>query len=293
MSRALITLLLAAACLAPRLASADKNPFAAGAKSGTFRTSDGVRLHYFEAGKGRAIVFVPGWTVPAWMWDPQIRYFAKDYHVIALDPRSQGESERPTEGNHLERRAQDIKELVEKLKLAPAILVGHSLAARELLSYVDQFGTGTLAGVVLVDHAIGPFPKPEEAASFHALLRQVGTNRRELLGRMIPNFFKKPLPTGYKERLIEDAMKTPSNTALALIAGSMGTDFKPKLPGMRIPVLYAITPQYRDDGEWVKTNVPGAKVEMFENAGHVLFMDEQDRFNALVDEFARSSFRAP
>ncbi|PYU55403.1 MAG: hypothetical protein DMG56_25300 [Acidobacteria bacterium] len=49
--------------------------------------------------------------MPAWIGDPQIQYFAGHYHVVALDPRSQGDSDKPLEGNSPERRAQDIKEL--------------------------------------------------------------------------------------------------------------------------------------------------------------------------------------
>ena len=49
--------------------------------------------------------------MPAWIGDPQIQYFAEHYHVVALDPRSQGDSDKPLEGNSPERRAQDIKEL--------------------------------------------------------------------------------------------------------------------------------------------------------------------------------------
>jgi hypothetical protein len=36
--------------------------------SGFFKTSDGIRIHYIEAGKGQPIVFIPGWTMPAWIW---------------------------------------------------------------------------------------------------------------------------------------------------------------------------------------------------------------------------------
>ena len=48
-----------------------------------FTTSDGVRLHYLEAGPRTAhtIVFVPGWTMPAWIWAPQIAAFSHAYHV--------------------------------------------------------------------------------------------------------------------------------------------------------------------------------------------------------------------
>jgi len=36
-------------------------------KDGFFKTSDGIRIHFLESGSGRAIVFIPGWTMPAWI----------------------------------------------------------------------------------------------------------------------------------------------------------------------------------------------------------------------------------
>lgn len=65
------------------------------AKGDSFQTSDGIKIHYLEAGSGRAIVFIPGWTMPAWIWQKQIDEFAKKYHVIAVDPRSQGRVTNP------------------------------------------------------------------------------------------------------------------------------------------------------------------------------------------------------
>ena len=67
-------------------------------------TSDGVRLHYIEQGPGvfqpgfldaggRTIVLIPGWTMPAWIFQAQIADFARSWHVVALDPRGQGESD--------------------------------------------------------------------------------------------------------------------------------------------------------------------------------------------------------
>ena len=67
-------------------------------ESGHFKTSDGVQLHYLEAGSGPTLVFVPGWTMPAEIWDPQIRHFAATHRVVALDPRGHGRSEKPAHG---------------------------------------------------------------------------------------------------------------------------------------------------------------------------------------------------
>jgi non-heme chloroperoxidase len=121
------------------------------AKSNFFQTSDGTRIHYLEAGSGRAIVFIPGWTMPAWIWQKQIDGLSGKYHVIAVDPRSQGESDKPPYGHLPENRAHDYKELVDHLGLKQPALVGWSMGCGELLKYVDQFGTANVGAVILVD----------------------------------------------------------------------------------------------------------------------------------------------
>ena len=50
-----------------------------------FTTSDGVKLHYLQAGQGpRTIVLVPGWTMPAWIWERQIADLSQQFRVIAI-----------------------------------------------------------------------------------------------------------------------------------------------------------------------------------------------------------------
>ena len=103
---------------------------AATVKSEFFTTSDGVKLHYLESGAGPTILFVPGWTMPANIWQPQIEYFSRNYHVVAIDPRSQGDSDKTPDGNYPGRRAQDYKELIDHLGGSPVVMVGWSLAVQ-------------------------------------------------------------------------------------------------------------------------------------------------------------------
>jgi microsomal epoxide hydrolase len=141
---------------------------AAQTKSGFFKTSDGISIHYLEAGAGRPIVFIPGWTMPAWIWQKQIDEFSRKYHVIAIDPRSQGESDKPIFGHLPETRARDYKELVDHLDLKQPILVGWSMACAELLKYAEQFGSDNIGGLVLVDGFIPEKDEPASAGSFKA-----------------------------------------------------------------------------------------------------------------------------
>ena len=101
------------------------------------------------------MVFVPGFTAPAEIWEPQLDHFAATHRVVALDPRSQGRTEKTTEGHHLVRRGKDIGELIDHLGTAPVTVVGWSLGVLEILTYVREFGIDPFRGVVLVDMRLG------------------------------------------------------------------------------------------------------------------------------------------
>ena len=63
-----------------------------------FRTNDGVRLHYLEAGAGKPLVLVHGFSQTAEQFKFQIEGLGDRYRVIALDLRGHGESEKPNFG---------------------------------------------------------------------------------------------------------------------------------------------------------------------------------------------------
>jgi microsomal epoxide hydrolase len=43
--------------------------------------------------------------------------------------------------------------------------------------------------------------------------------------------------------------------------------------------------------EIVKQEIPAARIEVFNDSGHAIFMDEPERFNAAVEDFLRSDAR--
>src|ERR1051325_2544663 len=76
--------------------------FAADAKEGSFTTSDGVRLHYIEAGSGDVLVMIPGWSQTAAQFKHQIAGLSDRYRVIAIDMRGHGDSDKPTHGYRIQ-----------------------------------------------------------------------------------------------------------------------------------------------------------------------------------------------
>jgi non-heme chloroperoxidase len=257
------------------------------AKDGFFKTSDGVRLHYLEAGSGPAIVFEPGWSMPAWIWDPQIRHFAEHYHVIALDPRSQGDSDKSTSGNYPARRAQDINELIEHLNLDRVVLVGWSLGVPEILTYAEHYGGSRVRAYVLVDGFAWEKLDPQFITGMLGMYERLETDRREFTEKFVRSMYKKPQPEEYIARLVEASLRMPTDSAIAASVASIGrADWRPAIMKLDRPVLIMCETALKAmAADLVATNVPGTRVELFDNAGHALFVDDAPHFNAVLDDF--------
>ena len=120
----------------------------------SFQTSDGVKLSYWEAGKGRPIVFVPGWSANGAEYINVMYLLSKNYHVFVLDPRNQGLSQRVEYGNRIARYAMDLKEFGDHLKLQKADYCGWSMGASVIWSYIDLFGTTGIRKAIFIDEPI-------------------------------------------------------------------------------------------------------------------------------------------
>src|SRR5271166_3413397 len=212
--------------------------FAQTAKSDFFKTSDGVRIHYVESGSGRPIVFIPGWTMPAWIWQKQIEEFSKHYRVIAVDPRSQGESDQPPYGPLPETRSRDYKELVDQLGLKRPVLVGWSMACGELIKYVEQFGTDNIGGLVLVDGFLSDKPSPEMFVGISGWMNQLQQDRQKQADGFVRSMYKKPQPEDYLKRVMDASVQVPADTAVVLLYDMIAVkDFSSGLAKMNRPVL--------------------------------------------------------
>jgi non-heme chloroperoxidase len=259
-------------------------------KSGFFKTSDGVRIHYLEAGSGRPIVFIPGWTMPAWIWQKQIDEFSKNYHVIAVDPRSQGESDKPPYGHLPETRARDYKELVDQLGLKHPVLVGWSMACGELVKYAEQFGTDNTAGLVLVDGLLTDHPSPEMFVALSGWMNQLQLDRQKQADGFVRTMYKKPQSDDYLNRVIDASAQVPADTAVILIYNMIAVkDFSPGLARMNRPVLFTYQPETQQTADFLKSKLGDKlRLERFEGDGHALFVDDPEKFNHVLEEFLQS-----
>ncbi len=251
-----------------------------------FTTSDGVRLRYLDAGTGRTVVFVPGWCMPSWIFEPQIAALSRRWRVVSLDPRGQGESEVPRSGYDPTRRGQDIRDLLQHLGGGRVVLAGWSLGVLDALSYADMAGDGRLAGLVLIDNSVGEgqAPPPRSTPSrFFINLRQ---RRDPTVRGFVRGMYKTRQDEAYLDAIARQAQRMPVEASIRLLSYPRPREFwKQSLYAVRRPVYYAVTPRLRSQADQVAQNHPQPMVEIYDNAGHALFVDEAARFNASMEEF--------
>jgi microsomal epoxide hydrolase len=252
-----------------------------------FTTTDSVQLHVLEGGPPRApaIAFVPGWSMPADIWRFQLEALGTRYRVAALDPRGQGRSAIAPSGYTLERRAADVREFLAAYPRA--VLVGWSLGALESLEMVRAHGEAGIAGLVIVDSSVGEPPAPP-AGVFKESLRG---NRRRALNEFMRAIFKTPRSESEVSALVAGALQMRLEDSLALLSYPVPREhWRAAAHGVKAPLLYAVTPQFAEQAANLARNRPGTETVVFERAGHVLFVDEPERFNALLDDFTRRAF---
>ena len=118
-----------------------------------FTTQDGTTLYYKDWGpkSGRPVVFSHGWPLTSDAWEAQMFFLASNgFRCIAHDRRGHGRSSQPWEGNHMDQYADDLGELLQKLDLKGAALIGHSTGGGEVARYIGRHGTRQLSKAVLM-----------------------------------------------------------------------------------------------------------------------------------------------
>jgi non-heme chloroperoxidase len=264
-------------------------PAAADARDLQYTTSDGVRLHVIEAGdpNRKTIVFIPGWTMPAWIFQPQIDAFATRYHVLALDPRGQGDSEVAVSGYDYQRRGQDIAELIAANGGSPVVLVGWSLGVLDSLAYIAQHGDNQVAGLVLIDNSIGEDPPPVASPRMPGP-RGPKLARDEQMRRFVRGMFTSNPGETYLARLTDTALRTPPEAAAALGNYAVPRTFwKEAVYSVQKPILYIVRQRFAAQAANLAAKDPFAETVLFQTAGHALFVDDAGKFDALLADFLR------
>jgi pimeloyl-ACP methyl ester carboxylesterase len=259
-------------------------------------SAGGVRLFYQESGAPDApsLVLIMGWGGDHTAWALQAPAFAAAHRVIALDNRGAGQSEVPDGPYTIAGMAEDVVGLMDALGIRGAHICGASMGgmiAQELtLRHPDRVRTLQLHcttpgidayGRFLIDTLIAIKARGDREEYTRAVMPWI-LCRKTMVER--PEFIR---------FWIERAMTYPHPISLEGLSRQAqaigGHDTMSRLGEIRVPTLITtgiedilVPPSSSRD---LHAGIPGSSLHAIENAGHLHFIEQAERFNAICLEF--------
>ncbi len=257
-----------------------------------FTTSDQVQLAFSIKGSGQPIVFLSGYGGAGEDFFPQVNSCVKaGYKAIVFDRRSHGYSENPVHGHSMQRHGQDLAELLDYLGLIKPILVGQSMGASTIFSYLNQYGEDNCRGAFILDQT----PKIINSADWeYGMYNSENIDFDHYLDGELPNPFYK-LPKGFVlPRLLVQMKRRPKfDFAMTkpLFLDHMNSDWRELLQRLSMPIHFLAgehSPMWpAAHAEASAALCVNGTFSIIQNAGHAVNLEKAKETNQTLQEFTK------
>jgi pimeloyl-ACP methyl ester carboxylesterase len=264
----------------------------------TVRGGDGASIRVAEAGSGRPILLVHGYSQSRMCWRKQFESdLTEEFRLVAPDARGHGESAKPRGAyDDSELWADDIRAVITELELDDAVLVGWSYGGLVVLDYLDHYGTDRLAGLGLV-----------------GAIASIGTERAT--ARLGEEYVE--LVSGFVSTDVEESVRTMEAFVELCVEGELSPEDRYYMLGYNVAVPPHVRDSLRDrtvthEGELETLDIPAwlvhgqsdsvivpeaseeylellddAELSRYPETGHSPFWERPERFNRELAAFAR------
>ena len=269
--------------------------------------SDGRRLAFDEVGPANpgdargAILLLTGLGSKRLGWERQLAQFGREYRTIAVDHRDTGDSDEATAPYTIADLADDASELLTRLGIAHANVIGISLggfvALRLAVSHPEQ-----VEKLVLVSTSAGGQTHVHPAPEIAMLLAPApGMEIGERAIRNYSNIMAAEFVRAHPEelqRIGEIARYRPMSPAgyMRQLQAGLAHDVSAELERVRVPTLVIhgasdplVPPQ---NGAFLAQRISGAQHIVYPEVGHIPIVERADHFNRDVLTFLKGDVPA-
>jgi len=261
----------------------------------------GGRLYYEESGEGQPLVLLHAGVANLRQWDPHVPAFAERYRVIRYDTRGYGRSE----SEHVEfTNRGDLGAVLDHLDVLAAHLLGASRSGSIALDFtVDN--PDRVTSLTVVAGGVGGYDPglPDEvnaaseamdAASEKALNAKDWTRLADLETAFWVNGPGQPadrVDPAVQATVHDWILTTYAAEKEEAIPQRLDPPAATRLDQLTMPLLVVIgelDEAYTNAAcRYLAQTVPGARLEVFEGAAHMMNLEQPDRFTRLVLDFLR------
>ncbi len=252
---------------------------------------NGTELHYRDTGSGKDVVLLlHAFPLHSGMWSRQIAALEKKHRVIAPDYRGLGKSGVPTEASAMELLAQDVRALLQHVRVERAAVAGLSMGGYLALELFRQW-PALFRGLALCDTRAGADTDEGKATREKFAQTAIEKGLLWVADEMTPKLLRpQPDPAVVKEVRALIADGTPAGAAAAQRGMAKRPDSTPTLAAIACPTLVivgeedSLTPPA--ESEKMAAAVKGAKLVRIPRAGHLSNIENPEAFTKALAEFA-------
>jgi len=249
---------------------------------------NGTEINYEVSGKEGApwLVLSHSLACTTRMWDPQIAAFKDRYRILNYDMRGHGASAAPAGPYSLEMLADDVAALMKQLNIQRATFIGLSIGGM-IGQTLALRQTKLFDKMVLAD--TGHSQPPEAIKQWEERIRIAQTQGMKAL---VPSTMERWFTPAFRESPPAKAIaKLIENTPVAGYVGCgqaiMKLNTTARLKEIKLPVL-AIAGEADPAApgtKYIGENLPGAKLVMLKQAGHIANVEQPEKFNQALRDF--------
>ncbi len=246
-------------------------------------SADKVKIAYIDEGKGEtAILFVHGWCCDKSYWKEQISHFAKNYRVAALDLGGHGESGKNRKDFTIASFAQDVKAVIEKLKLKKVILVGHSMGG-----YVIAQTAAILPEKVIMIVGADTFQNmadiltPEQAEGY---LKPFKEDFKTTTVGFVKTMFPKTADQKLVDKIAEQMSNGYAPMGISAMKDMLYMDGRALEGKIKCPFKSINSDLFPTETEINRKYYPSFEVKLMKGYGHFVQIENAPMFNSLLEE---------
>ncbi|MCB1548650.1 MAG: alpha/beta hydrolase [Hyphomicrobiaceae bacterium] len=261
--------------------------------------SEGVRLHFEEAGSGVPILFLHEFAGDHRSWQNQMRHLSRGWRCITFSNRGYPGSDAPEDeaayGQDIANR--DAIAVLDHLNIAKAHVVGLSMGGYTALQLAIHYPNRIIAAVAAgagagasrvhreayLKETLANAQRMASAGRIDAEGAGRGPTRVQLLGKD---------PIGWRisvDHMAEHDAQASAKTMRRIQGGRPSLyDLEDKLKAVTAPVLLMIGDEDEpclDVNLFMKRLMPTAQLMVLPGSGHVINHEEPDLFNLMVERF--------
>ena len=249
-------------------------------------TSKGYDIGYVEAGRSDAtpIVFLHGVGSDKSVWHPQLAHFGPSRRAIAFDYPGYGDSDLAPDGTTRDDYAAAILSAMDALGVAQAHVCGLSLGGVVAIA-MHHLAPDRCASLILADtFAV----HPEGRAIYDRSIAASG-NLRGMAEARVDVLLAQPADAAVRHEVIETMSRIDPAAYLIGAEAVWLADQRARAGAIAKPTLILVGDQDLVTPPGLSselvTLIPGARMRVIANAGHLTNLEQPGAFNRAVDEF--------